>query len=159
MECLQNLNVQGELVPLDNTRIHVVFPVKRLRFGVISCNPLHMSDTVPVPESTYPELKEPIFTSDIPPMLLEQSTPSERYILEQLSIVKQFIPWSVDAAMLTHSAVRRTNGRVISLEQSREKVKNVLKSWYGIAGGIIALIGGIAGIVEIVEYVQAHWGQ
>jgi hypothetical protein len=118
-----------------------------------------MSDTVPVPESTYPELKEPIFTSDIPPMLLEQSTPSERYILEQLSIVKQFIPWSVDAAMLTHSAVRRTNGRVISLEQSREKVKNVLKSWYGIAGGIIALIGGIAGIVEIVEYVQAHWGQ
>lgn len=112
-----------------------------------------MSDENATPESTYPELKEPTFTSDIPPMLLEESTPSERYILEQLSIVKQFIPWSVDAQLLTHAAVRRTNGRVISLESWR----SMFKSWWGLSIGAFSVVGGVASIIEVWQYILAHW--
>lgn len=112
-----------------------------------------MADHETTPESTYPELKEPTFVSDIPPHLLASSTESERYILEQLSVMKQFIPWSVDAQMSTHAAVRRTNGRVISLESWR----SMFKSWWGLTLAAFAIIGGVASIIQVWDWVLAHW--
>lgn len=106
-----------------------------------------------IPESTYPELKAPSFESDIPPHLLANASESDKYVLEQLSIVKQFIPWSVEAQLLTHSAVRRTNGRVISLEGWR----SMFKSWWGLTIGAFSVIGGVASIIEVWQYVLAHW--
>ena len=117
-----------------------------------------MSTETTLPESTYPELKQPTFVSDIPPMLTNELSEADRYVLDNLSILKQYVAWSVTAQMQTHAAVRRTNGRVIALETWQTKVVSILSSWWGIAGAIITLIGGIAGMVEIYQFVQAHFG-
>ena len=115
-----------------------------------------MSTETTLPESTYPPLEKPVLTSDIPEMLYKNSSEAEKYILNQLSINKQFIAWSIEAQLSTHAAVRRTNGRVIALESWKEKIMAIFSSWWGICGGLLTLIGGIAGIVQIIEYFKDH---
>jgi hypothetical protein len=115
-------------------------------------------DTKITPESTYPEIKLPLITSDIPPHLLASMTPESKYILEQVSALGQYMRWSAPVLVAINQQTRMTNGRVISLEQTREKVTGALKSWWAIAGGIFAILGGIAAMVEIIEFVKAHWG-
>lgn len=111
------------------------------------------------PESTYPTLERPTFSPDIPPHLLEAVSESEKWILEQLSVTKQFIAWSVEAQLSTHSAVRRTNGRLIRVENWKTKVMNISKSWWGIAIGLITVAGGIYSFLQIADWVRAHLPQ
>jgi len=104
-------------------------------------------------ESTYPELTKPEFKSDIPATLLKDSSDTERYILDQLSIMRQFTDWSVNAQLLTHQSVRRTNGRVIRLETWQNKVKTIYTSWWGLILAVATIGGGIAGVVEAWHYI------
>jgi hypothetical protein len=115
-----------------------------------------MSNETTLPESTYPPLEKPVLTSDIPEMLYKNSSEAEKYILNQLSINKQFIAWSIEAQLSTHAAVRRTNGRVIALESWKDKITSIVSSWWGLCGAILTLIGGIAGVVQIVESFKDH---
>ena len=108
-----------------------------------------------LPESTYPPLERPVLTSQIPPYLLEKASDSDKYILQQLSVLTQFIPWSVEAHLNTNAAVRRTNGRLIqaennisSIQGSREEARTGWK--YVITVGSI-IGGGIAFLVTVIE--------
>ena len=112
-----------------------------------------MSDENQLPESSYPELQKPDFKSDIPPHLLHESTEGEKWIFEQLSVTKQFIEWSVDAHLKTHSAVRRTNGRLKKVEAWKE----MFSSWWVLAGAIFTIIAAAAGVVEVISFVAEKW--
>ncbi len=98
------------------------------------------------PESTFPALEKPEFKSDIPEYLLKNAGENERYVLMQLSTISQYVEWSVKAQMDTNQAVRRTNGRLIKVEEW----KKMFSSWKVLIGGIAALIGVVAAVVEIV---------
>lgn len=115
----------------------------------------------PLPESSYPPLERPVFTSQIPPYLLEKASESDRYILAQLSILTQFIPWSVEAHLETNSLVRKTNGRLLRAEgditdiqearaAQRSGWKAILKSWSLVVG----VIGFIASLIEAYWYLH-----
>jgi len=99
------------------------------------------------PESTYPVLEKPDFKSDIPPHLIKEIGESERYMLEQLSVVSQYCQWSVKAQMDTNAAVRRTNGRLIRVE----KWKEMLQSWWILAGVAVSVLGGIGTLLALAE--------
>ena len=110
------------------------------------------SDQV-IPESTYPALVKPEFKSQIPAPLLESASESDRYIMEQLSILTQFADWSVNAHMVTDSSVRKTNGRLIRAEANIHSLQmdeqRVAWSWK-----TIAKIGtAIAGLATFLYYV------
>lgn len=100
------------------------------------------------PESTYPALEKPEFKSDIPPHLIKDVGESEKYVLEQLSILSQYVNWSVKAQMDTNSAVRRTNGRLIKVE----RWKSMLQSWWALAVVIIAALGGLGTMISVGEF-------
>jgi hypothetical protein len=101
------------------------------------------------PESTFPVLEKPEFKSDIPPHLIKEVGESERYMLDQLSIVSQYVAWSVKAQMDTNAAVRRTNGRLIKVERWKE----MLQSWWVLAGVAVSVIGGIGALTGIADFV------
>jgi hypothetical protein len=118
-----------------------------------------MSDDI-TPDSTYPKIELPIISSDIPPHLLATVTPESKYILEQISALGQYVKWSAPVLISINDQTRKTNGRVISLEQTREElqeVKRAVKSWWAVCGVVLALIGGIAGVVETTEFIIAHF--
>jgi hypothetical protein len=100
------------------------------------------------PESTYPALEKPDFKSDIPPHLVKDVGESERYILEQLSILSQYVSWSVKAQMDTNSAVRRTNGRLIKVE----RWKTMLQSWWALVMVVMAVLGGLGTIISVADF-------
>lgn len=112
------------------------------------------SDNI-IPDSTYPKLERPDFKSQIPAYLLESASDRDRFIIEQLNILTQFIPWSVEAHLLLDSNLRRTNGRLIRAEDNIAAIQSDRKSekrgWKFIflACGVVA--GFISFIVTIIE--------
>lgn len=114
-----------------------------------------MSHENTTPESTYPPLERPTFTSQIPPYLLEKASDSDKYILAQLSTLSQFIPWAVTAALEGNALVRKTNGRLIKAEADivviQEDRVAVRSGWKAIfkAGAIIG--GAISFVVTLIE--------
>ncbi len=82
----------------------------------------------------------PLFSSDIPPHLLENADPARKYIMEALSINNQQIKWIAKEtcsqseilarvetlATSTESLAKLTNGRVTKLEDGAKEVKNTL---------------------------------
>ena len=106
-----------------------------------------MADNTP-PESTYPQLDKPEFTSKIPPHLLDDASPAEAHILGELSKLGQFAEWSTRAHLLTHDAVRRTNGRLIKAEGDIDELADEKKSFVSGWRAIVAVTGFLAGAIS-----------
>lgn len=109
----------------------------------------HLDDDKSIPESSYAALKPPEeFKSQIPDHLLADATPQDKHIMAALSINSQYSAWLVNAALETHSQVRRTNGKLLKAEAEISALKDdrkaVISGWK-----LIAAIGGIlAGIAS-----------
>jgi len=101
-------------------------------------------------ESAYPEVKLPDFKSDIPAPLLANAPEETRYILEQLSVLSQYVKWSAPVMVETNLQVRRTNGRLARVEAW----KSMFTSWWGLALGLFAIVGAAAGTVEVIAYLK-----
>ena len=98
-----------------------------------------------IPDSTYPQLEmPPEFRSQIPDHLLGEATPSERYIMEQTSIMRQAMDWSVKAHLSADKNLRRTNGRLIRAEDNIDAIKEDRKFW-GRGWRFLVTVGGIIG--------------
>jgi len=97
-----------------------------------------------IPESTYPALARPEFTSQIPSHLLADASDADRHIMGELSKLGQFSHWSVDAHISTMESVRKTNGRLIQVEQ---KIKNIEEDKQSLVRGwkLVVTIGVIIG--------------
>lgn len=113
------------------------------------------SDDV-IPDSTYAALAAPEeFKSQIPEHLLVGTSPTDRYILDQISIMRQSNEWTVKALVSAHAQIRLTNGRLRGAEQDIKDLKGDKKSvkvgwrvigW--IAGAVVTLITLAASIYE-----------
>ncbi len=113
-----------------------------------------------VPDSTYPPLEPPgEFKSQIPEHLLKGASETDRYIMAQMSIMRQYSDWSVKALLSQSKDIRLTNGKVRRAGQDIEDLKadrkNVKIGWKVISG----IVGGIAAVVTFVLMVyQAFKG-
>lgn len=103
-------------------------------------------------ESTIPALEKPEFKSDIPPHLLANASENEKYVLEQLSMVMQYVRWSSQVEVDTNHQVRKTNGRVIKLERWKE----MFSSWWALLLAILTIVGGMAGLVEVIKFLSSQ---
>ena len=110
-------------------------------------SPKHIED-----ESTYSKLEIPTFKSDIPEPLLMSASDETKYILEQLSILSQYAKWSAPVLIDSNLQSRKTNGRLMRVEAW----KAMFSSWWALALGLFAVIGGIAGVVEVLNFIQSH---
>ncbi len=115
--------------------------------------PHHDEDVVP--DSTYPALEAPSeFQSQIPDHLLVGSSQTDRYIMEQMSIMRQYSDWSVKALLSTDRNVRLTNGKVRRAETNilalQEAGKSATIEW-----ATIAKVVGI--IVTVLTLGAALW--
>lgn len=62
-------------------------------------------------------LEIPDFKPDLPEYILKDLAPSERYTLENLSVVRQYMGWQNTVLKETCDLARKTNGRVTALEK------------------------------------------
>lgn len=120
----------------------------------------HSSDDSSKPVSSYAPLEAPAdFRSQIPAHLLTDASPQDKHILEALSVGAQYDQWLVNAAVLTHSQVVRTNGRLLKAEADIKELqedKQFLKSGWK---AIVAVAGVVGGIVSfLVMLYQAFAG-
>lgn len=99
-------------------------------------------------ESTYPEVKLPELKSDIPAHLLSEASPESKYILEQLSVLSQYAKWSAPVMVEMNTQVRKTNGRLLRVEAW----KGMFTSWWALLMALVALVGGVAGLIEIIRF-------
>lgn len=104
----------------------------------------HSDDSV-IPDSTYPILEPPgDFKSQIPEHLLVDASTADRYLMEQMSIMRQYMTWSVGAHLSADKNLRRTNGRLMKAEGNIAGLKEdrrFLKSGWKtlvIVGGVIS---------------------
>ena len=107
------------------------------------------SPSAVISSSTYPALEPPgEFKSQIPEHLMVDTTPTDRYIMEQISIMRQLGDWSVKAHLSQDRQLRYTNGKVKrhegELAQLKDDKKSVITGWRAIA----ALGGILSGIIS-----------
>lgn len=76
-----------------------------------------MSNEVEPPLSKYPALEKPQFKPMIPAFLTENASDQDKFIIESLSTLSQYVEWSVNTQLLVHDQVRRTNGRLMKAEE------------------------------------------
>jgi hypothetical protein len=99
-------------------------------------------------ESSYPEVKLPDLKSDIPVHLLTDASPESKYILEQLSVLSQYAKWSAPVLVETNQQTRKTNGRLLRVEAW----KGMFTSWWALLMALVALVGGVAGVIEAIRF-------
>lgn len=112
-----------------------------------------------IPDSTYPPLEPPgEFKSQIPEHLLGQMSDTDRYMLEQMSILRQHNDWSTKAHLSIDRSVRLTNGRlrraesdIADLKGDKHSVKVGWKVIAAIVGGIVTLAGLIIGALQVIR--------
>lgn len=119
----------------------------------------HHDDDI-APDSTYPPLLPPVeFKSQIPDHLLMGASDTDRYIMAQISILRQYNDWKVNALVETHSYVRKTNGRLIRAEEDIKDLKADRKSVKVGWKVITAIVGGVITVVTLaVSIYQALHG-
>ncbi len=112
-----------------------------------------------IPDSTYPPLEPPgEFKSQIPEHLLGQMSDTDRYMLEQMSILRQHNDWSTKAHIGLDRNVRMTNGRlrraesdIANLKDDKRSVKVGWKVIAAVVGGIVTLTGLVIGILQLIH--------
>lgn len=104
-----------------------------------------------IPDSTYPALqlpKEP--QSQIPPYLLEGASPADKYIMEQISILRQHNEWAVNAAMTHDLNIRTTNGRLRKAEaeigELGDSRRSIVRGWRF----LLAVAAGLSGLISFI---------
>ena len=100
-----------------------------------------------IPDSTYPPLEPPgDFKSQIPEHLLVDSSQTDRYIMEQMSIMRQYSDWSVHALLSQDKNLRLTNGKV---RRAAQDIKDLQDDRASLTVGwkVIAKIVGVVVVV------------
>lgn len=108
-------------------------------------------------DSTYPILERPDFKSSIPDHLLAGATPSDKYILEQISILSQSVPWLVEAAMTNNHLIRATNGRLLRAESNIKEYKEDKRAFTRGWKGLVILCTGLSGILSLLIHAIKAW--
>lgn len=110
-------------------------------------------DTKPEDQSDLPSLALPAngFQSRIPPYLLDNKTEDEIFLLTEVSKMSAFIEWAAPILISSNHEARKTNGRLKMLEAWR----SMFVSWYGFAGAILSVIGGIAGLIMAIKTIAS----
>jgi hypothetical protein len=67
--------------------------------------------------------KRPNFNSQIPEHLLTDSSPRDRYMLEQLSVIRQETNWQTDKLLEVDGILQETRGKVEHLVSDIETLK------------------------------------
>jgi len=92
------------------------------------------------------ELNVPVFEPVIPDHLLDSKNPSQKWMMERLSVIMQQTKWQADAIHDVHNYARYVNGKVAELEKFRltELQKQVtdtkaikFKKWLMVIGALI----------------------
>ena len=79
-------------------------------------------------KSKIPELEIPEFHPTIPePMLTNIKNEQTKYMMEQMSIIKQNSEWSSERLRDIYSYTRTMNGKIIELEEFRMSLQNEQK--------------------------------
>ena len=115
----------------------------------------HSNDDV-IPDSTYPPLEAPAeFKSQVPEHLLLGASDTDKYIISQISIMRQYSDWSVKALLSQDKNVRLTNGRlrkaeqdIVGLQEDEKSAKIEWKTVAKIAGGVVTVLTLVALIYE-----------
>lgn len=89
--------------------------------------------------SDIPPLAMPVFTSKIPPHLLKGASEEAQYILTELSLQSEYLRFVIPVLMATHAEVRRTNGKVKSLNAWRSSIMN----WKVMIFAVVTIFGGL----------------
>ncbi len=82
-------------------------------------------------------------------------------MMSQLSIMTQYIDWSVHAHIATNQQVRKTNGRLLVAEEDIDELqddkRSIVRGWRFMVG----VGGAIAGIVSflVLIYQALHGGE
>lgn len=100
------------------------------------------------------ELPHQGFQSQIPDYLLAGKSEAEIYILKEVSKMSQFIEWSAPILLDNNFQARRTNGRVKGLEGWRLKLTTGWGVVAATAAFLLSVIGGITGIIEVINFLQ-----
>lgn len=110
-----------------------------------------MPEDKPEDSSDIAKVELPIngFSSDIPPYLLEGKSEAEQFILTEVSKMGHFIKWAAPVLVDNNLQARRSNGRLKTLEA----FKAMFTSWWGFAGAVLSVIGGIAGVIAVIEFI------
>lgn len=111
------------------------------------------------PDSTYPPLEPPAaFRSQIPDHLLVDTTPTDRYIMEQISIMRQHMDWSVQAHLSQDRQLRFTNGKVrkhtVDIQGLKDD-KKLLKSGWKV---LVVICGAVSGLVSFLALIWQTLG-
>lgn len=112
------------------------------------------TDSHPENKSDIPVLTLPTggFASRIPPSLLQDKSKEEQDLYNDISKIAAFVDWAAPAIVELNSQVRTTNGRVKTLWA----LKEVITGYKGLAVSFFALIGALAGVVEVWNFASAH---
>lgn len=112
----------------------------------------------PEEESEIPHAKLPLegFSSQIPDYLLIGKSESEVYILKEVSKMSQYIEWSAPIIVDSNLSIRKTNGRVKGLEGWRLKMTTGWGMLVTVGTCILALIGGIEGLVTLMNFLNGR---
>lgn len=109
-----------------------------------------------IPDSTFPKLERPQFESQIPAHLLNDASPSDRFIMEKLSKLIQYAEWSTNAHITHDACIRKTNGRLISVEDEVDDIKTgrriLFKGWKY----VVAFVGVLGGILSSIVHLIQH---
>ena len=112
-----------------------------------------MSQSKEEQESLYTELEMPEFDSAIPEHLLKGITDENKFVMENISMQTQYIKWLCEAAINTNHQVRKTNGRLMRVEEWKNKLSN---GW--ITGAAIFTFLGTISVVIAKIYKALHDG-
>ena len=120
--------------------------------------PDHSDDSV-IPDSTYPILEPPgDFKSQIPEHLLVDASTADRYLMEQMSIMRQYVAWSVGAHLSNDKNLRLTNGRLRRAESNIDTLKDDKKSVISGWKAIVTVAGIISGLVSFLVLIYQALG-
>lgn len=109
------------------------------------------------PKSTYQPLEKPDFTPSIPAYLIDGMTDQDKFITENLSVLSQYVKWSVDTQMLVHQQVRATNGRLLVVESDTKKSREELENLKGQAKVMTPFLKPVTMFAALWEYTAFKW--
>ena len=109
------------------------------------------------PKSSYQPLDKPDFKPAIPAYLIDGMTDQDKFITENLSVLSQYVKWSVDTQMLVHQQVRATNGRLLTVEGEIKKSREELDDLKGQAKVMSPFLKPVSMFASLWTYSIFKW--